>query len=115
MRTRHGFLSPGDQETELPVSAAPVRPIGAETIQQRSLPYEIKTERHGEQVIFREDFSDPASGWPQKPGFSIKASQYHLEWPAVGSSRLPRNDFPITAEVKILNERTCSRERTLVD
>jgi len=79
VRARHGFLSPGDEENELPVSAVPVRPTGAETIQRRSLPYEIKTERRGEQVIFREDFSDAASGWPQKPGFFLKAGQYHLE------------------------------------
>jgi len=79
VRARHGFLSPGDEENELPVSAAPVRPTGAETIQQRSLPYEIKTERRGDQVIFRDDFSDAASGWPQKPGFFLKAGQYHLE------------------------------------
>ena len=79
VRARHGFLSLGDDETELPVSAVPIRPIGAETIQQRTLPYEIKTERRGEQVIFREDFSDPASGWPQKPGFLQKEGRYHLE------------------------------------
>lgn len=79
VRARHGFRSPGDEETKLPVSAVPVRPTGAETIQQRALPYEIKTERRGEQVIFREDFSDVASGWPQKQGFVLKAGQYHLE------------------------------------
>ena len=77
VRARHGFRQ--SEEVELPVSAVPVRPIGPETIRQRTLPYEVKTERHGEQVIFREDFSDPASGWPQKPGFFVKANQYHLE------------------------------------
>ena len=104
VRARHGFLPSGDDATELPVSDVPVGPTGAEAIQQRSLPYEIKTERRGEQVIFREDFSDPASGWPQKPGVFIKAGQYHLERPAVKPSRLPRGDAPITTEVKILNE-----------
>ncbi len=79
VRARHGFLSLGDDETELPVSAVPVRPSGAETIQQRTLPYEIKTERRDGQVIFREDFSDAASGWPQKPGFFLKEGRYHLE------------------------------------
>lgn len=105
VRARHGILSPGEKETKMPVSAAAAAATGAETIQQRSLPYEIKTERRGEQVIFREDFSDPASGWPQKPGFFTKAGQYHLERPsAVRSSRLPRGDSPITTEVKVLNE-----------
>jgi len=106
VRARHGFLSRGDEETELPVSAAPVRPTGAETIQERSLPYEIKTERRSEQVVFREDFSDPASGWPQKPGFLIKEGRYHLEM-AVRAPRLPqlpRGDSRITTEVKVLNE-----------
>ena len=84
-----GFCRPETKETELPVSAVPVRPTGAETIQQRSLPYEIKTERRGEQVIFREDFSDAASGWPQKPGFFLKGGRYHLE--QVGVRRL-RNE-----------------------
>jgi Ca-activated chloride channel homolog len=80
VRARHGFLSSGNDERELPMSAVPVRPpASAETIQQRSLPYEIKTERHGKQVIFREDFSDAASGWPQKPGFFLKEGQYHLK------------------------------------
>jgi len=72
VRARHGFRQ--SEGIELPVSAVPVRPIGPETIRQRTLPYEVKTERHGEQVIFREDFSDPASGWPQKPGFFLKAN-----------------------------------------
>ena len=99
VRARHGFLPPGDEANELPVSAVPVRPTGAETIQQRSLPYEIKTERRGEQVIFREDFSDPATGWPQKPGFFTKAGRYHLERPAVrSSSRLPRGDSRTSLE-----------------
>jgi len=79
VRARHGFRSPRDDGTELPISAVPVRPIGAETIQQRTLPYEIKTERRDGQVIFREDFSDAASGWPQKPGFFLKEGRYHLE------------------------------------
>jgi Ca-activated chloride channel family protein len=79
VRARHGFLSLGDDETELPVSAVPVRPSGAETIQERTLPYEIKTEHRDGQVIFREDFSDPATGWPQKPGFFLKEGRYHLE------------------------------------
>jgi len=103
VRARHGFRPP-ERETELPVSAVPVRPTGAAAIQQRTLPHEIKTERRGEQVIFREDFSDAASGWPQKSGFFIRAGRYHLERPAVRSSRLPRGDSPITTEVKILNE-----------
>jgi hypothetical protein len=79
VRARHGFLSPGVEETEQLVSAVPIRPTGTETIQQRSLPYELKTERRGEQVIFREDFSDAASGWPQKRGFFLKGGRYHLE------------------------------------
>lgn len=79
VRARHGFLSPGDENPALPVSAVPLRPTGAEIISHRSLPYEVKTERRGEQVIYREDFSDAWSGWPQKPGFFLGAGRYHLE------------------------------------
>lgn len=79
VRARHGFLSPGEERPALPVSAVPLKPTGAATISQRSLPYEVKTERRGEQVIYREDFSDAASGWPQKPGFFLRTGRYHLE------------------------------------
>jgi Ca-activated chloride channel homolog len=79
IRSRHGFRSGESEEIEAPVTAVPVKPIGPETIRQRVLPYELKTERRGGQVIFNEDFSDPASGWPQKPGFFLKANKYHLE------------------------------------
>ena len=71
--------SPGIEETEHPISAVLIRPAGKETIQQRSLPYELKTERRSEQVIYREDFSDAASGWPQNPGFFLKGGRYHLQ------------------------------------
>ncbi len=116
VRARRGFQL-RDAESELPVSAVPVRPTGAETIQQRALSYEIKTERRGEQVIFREDFSDAASGWPQKPGFFLKAGQYHLEQlrpKALNEGRVAANgpwwtDFEASVDVEFQSGRQDSR------
>src|SRR5262249_19477989 len=56
LRSRHGFRSGEREEIQLPVSAVPVKAIGPETIRKRTVPYELKTGRRGEQIIFNEDF-----------------------------------------------------------
>ena len=91
VRTRHGFSLSTDEDIDAR-SADPSLPPAADTISQRSFPYEINVERQGQLVIFREDFSDAASGWPQKPGFYLKSGSYHLE-----NARSTRNDDGLVA------------------
>ena len=79
VRARHGFSPSEDEESDGPVAATPVIVPSTETIKGRLLPYEIKTEHHGDQLIYREDLPDKASGWPEKPGFFLSAGQYHLD------------------------------------
>lgn len=48
--------------------------------QQHPFPYESRLTQKGENLLYREDFSDPRSGWPNRPGSRYAGAGYELSF-----------------------------------
>jgi hypothetical protein len=75
VRARRGFARPAREAGQGPPQAA----SGCEDEKLRPYPYEAKmaTGKNG-CAVYREDFLDPASGWPAKPGYHYQSGRYEI-------------------------------------
>jgi Ca-activated chloride channel homolog len=48
--------------------------------QRHPFPYELRLTQKGENLLYQEDFSDPRSGWPNRPGSRYTATGYELSF-----------------------------------
>jgi len=78
VRARHGFRILESLEEESPNLAGPANRRLSDSTQPDESRYQGKVERKGGRVIYREDFADSTSGWPDRPSSFYKDGEYHL-------------------------------------
>lgn len=69
--TRRGF-STADVGAHFSANNCAISP------REHPYPYESKLVRHGDRIVYREDFSDPRSGWPFNDSCGYGSSEYHI-------------------------------------
>jgi Ca-activated chloride channel family protein len=74
IRARHGVssMSAADESAQFEGSTCEV------SAQQHPFPYETRLKQSGASQVYQEDFSDPHSGWPNRPGLRYTAKGYEL-------------------------------------
>jgi VWFA-related protein len=78
IRTRRGYRL-SEETSESPTAEAKSTDKGRRPSRERTNKFESKVERKEGRIIYREDFSDPASGWPEAPSSFYSRGEYHLK------------------------------------
>ena len=79
VRARHGFrILESQGEASSSVAARAKRQDLSDSTQPDESRYQSKLERKGGRAIYREDFADPASGWPNSSASFYRGGEYHL-------------------------------------
>jgi hypothetical protein len=79
IRARNGYRLPGDSEET--TQAATIKTIALPPdapSRPQIKPFETNLEHEEGRLIYRDHFSDPASGWPNRSGFFYDRGEYHI-------------------------------------